>query len=271
MARRTCGFVTFVAAAALLAPPAPAPAQQAPRHPSHDGVGVFNHVESRTTVTACPKADGARVARGDLVCELDPADLRDRLRTQEIVAMGAEAAYQNARLSREVAEIALTEYLEGVFKQELETISGEVALAMSDLKRAEDRVDWSKRMFARGFLSEAQLVADKLELQRATFAVEQAQTKKQVLTQYSKDVKIKDLKSQVEKARADELGKQAARDNELQKRSWLNVQIKACQVVAPEAGTVRYALEVEPGAVVHDGQLLFRIAPDAPAAPPQAR
>ena len=57
----------------------------------------------------------------------------------------AEAAYQQSKLTREVAEIAVTEYVEGVYKQEKETIQGEIALAKSELKRAEDRLEWDPR------------------------------------------------------------------------------------------------------------------------------
>ena len=42
----------------------------------------------------------------------------------------------NAKLSREVAEIAFVEYTEGIYKQDLQTVDNEIALAKSDLERA---------------------------------------------------------------------------------------------------------------------------------------
>ena len=51
--------------------------------------------------------------------------------------------FGNATLTREVAEIAVVEYEEGIFKQEFATVEGEIKLAESDLSRAEDRVDWA--------------------------------------------------------------------------------------------------------------------------------
>ena len=45
-----------------------------------------------------------------------------RWRAQQIVALKAEANYRNARLAREVAEIAVIEYEEGIFKQDLATV-----------------------------------------------------------------------------------------------------------------------------------------------------
>jgi multidrug efflux pump subunit AcrA (membrane-fusion protein) len=47
--------------------------------------------------------EGTRVKKGERVCELDSAALKERLFDQTIVKNRAEAAYQNAKLTREVA------------------------------------------------------------------------------------------------------------------------------------------------------------------------
>ena len=93
------------------------------------GVAVFNSVEGRTTVLSI-RPDGARVEKGDIVCELDPAEVQDRLVNQEIVVRGAEADVQGARLAREVAVIAATEYMRGIFVQE-KAVTGTIT-AVSD-------------------------------------------------------------------------------------------------------------------------------------------
>lgn len=98
---------------------------------------------------------------------------REHLR--RIVAIQvAEADYQNAVLTREVSEIAVVEYREAVYKAEQETVLGEIALAESEKKRAEDRLEWSNRMLAKGAISEAQNIADQLSREQKNFALEQA-------------------------------------------------------------------------------------------------
>ena len=47
----------------------------------------------------------------------------------------AEAAYQDSKLKREIAEIAFKEYAEGIYLQDKATILGEIRLAESDLAR----------------------------------------------------------------------------------------------------------------------------------------
>ena len=53
--------------------------------------------------------DGALVAEGQLVCELDSSQLKERLVHQSFSEKQAGANYQNAKLTREIAETALLE------------------------------------------------------------------------------------------------------------------------------------------------------------------
>jgi hypothetical protein len=143
---------------------------------------------------------------------------------QKRATIQAEADYHSAKLARALAEIALEEYEEGTFTQDLTTIDGEIALAESDLIRAEDRTEWAKRMFEKGFVSLATKNAEDLGRRKAKFTLEQAQTRKKDLVDYTKAKTIKELNSAVEKARSDELAKMQswvsakARESELERQ-----------------------------------------------------
>ena len=130
-------------------------------------------VEGQTTIIMI-KPEGTPVKKGELVCELDSAALKDQLVNQKITTKSAEANYENAKLTREVAEIAVVEYEEGIYKQDLATVEGEIKLAESDLSRSEDRLDWARRMFEKGYVSKATKVSEELTLKKARFALEQA-------------------------------------------------------------------------------------------------
>ena len=75
----------------------------------------YNLVPGETTILSILPAN-VKVKKGQLVCELDPARIKDRLANQKITTRAAEAAYQNARLTLEVAEIAVKEYTEGILQ-----------------------------------------------------------------------------------------------------------------------------------------------------------
>jgi len=229
----------------------------------------FCKVEGGTSIIMI-KPEGSRVKQGELVCELDSAALADSLVNQRITTSSAKANYGNATLTREVAEIAVVEYEEGIFKQDLATVLGEIKLAESDLSRSEDRVEWSQRMYGKGYVSQATVKSEELALQKAQFAREQAQSKKKVLEDYTKAKTIKELKSEVEKARSDELAKEATFQLETGKEKKLEKQIAACRILAPSDGLVVYANDptrafmsntpqVEEGAQVRERQKIFSL------------
>ena len=59
--------------------------------------------------------------------------------TCQLVAVETgKAAYQNAKLTREVAEIAVVEYQEGIFLQDLEDVEGDIKVAEAELALAEE-------------------------------------------------------------------------------------------------------------------------------------
>ena len=201
---------------------------------------VLCQVEGSTTIISI-LAEGTKVKKGDLVCELDSASLNDSLTNQKIATQGAEASFQNAKLTREVAEIAVKEYEEGIFLQDKATCEGEIKLAESDLARSSDRVDWAVRMYEKGYVSKAAKVSEELNFQKAKFALEQAESKLHVLLDYTKGKTIKELRSEVEKARSDELAKEQTFQLEKTKEAKLVKQIINCKLFAPGDGIVVYA------------------------------
>ena len=138
------------------------------------------------------------------------AELRARLRAQRLATRKAKASYEIARLTRELAELAVEEYEKVTYPWDLATVGGEIKLAESDLARSEDRLEWAKRMFEKRYVSQAQKASEELNLKKARFALEQAQSKLKVLTQYSKGKTVKELGREAEKAKSDELAKEAA-------------------------------------------------------------
>jgi HlyD family secretion protein len=115
---------------------------------------------------------------------------RQRVR-QMIAVQSAAADYENAKLTREVAEIAVLEYTEGIFKHDRDSLKIELTLAESALERARN--------------SSASDESAKLRVERA----------KQNLTTLEEDTKsstVKELQSEVARAKADELAKKATLD-----------------------------------------------------------
>ena len=141
--------------------------------------------------------------------------------TQMITVKSAQANFENSRLTREVAEIAIVEYEEGIFKQDQATLEGEVKLAESAAARAADSIEFARGQLAkikqasRGtaedlsleFSYEDRIVQASQREPRDKLALEKARTKLDNLRKYVMPRRVKEIKAEVEKARSDELAK----------------------------------------------------------------
>jgi RNA polymerase sigma factor (sigma-70 family) len=153
-----------------------------------------------TTTGQTPQPELSKNATGQPAT----AEPRARLRAQQLATRKAKASYEIAKLTRELAGIAVEEYEEVNYPRDLATVGAEIKLAESDLARSEV----------------------KLNRKKAQFALEQAQGKRDVLIKYTKGKTIKELESAVEKARSDELAKEAAWDLEKAKETELERQLR---------------------------------------------
>jgi hypothetical protein len=239
--------------------------------PPNGAVDVHCLVEGGTTVIKMVPY-GSTVKKGQVICELDSAALRDRLTNQQINELSAQSNCENAKLTREVAEVAVTEYVEGLDVDELVEYEMDIKNAEVELSLAEDQLDELKAQKA----DRKKVVTAELALKKFRFRLERAHSRRKTLVNFSRPKRIKELQSDVEKARSNELAKKASWELEAAKTKKLKRQIEACTIKAPSDGMlVRVTRDLEPGAptanqprieegsAVRERQLLFRILPPA--------
>jgi hypothetical protein len=139
--------------------------------------------------------------------------LAARLRTQQWATRKAKAAYDIAKARRELAEIAVSEYVEVGFLQELAAVEADLRRAQAALKKIKTELEQELDRFGRNPLA-GNPVYSQLALKKAEFRVEQAESRRKVLVQYTKWKTLKGLQGTVERARSDELAKKAASERE---------------------------------------------------------
>lgn len=154
-----------------------------------------------------------------LRAQTDMEDTSQRLVNLRIEHQNKEAAYQQAKLAREVAEIAVVAYTEGTSKTELTEAKGaisaeEAALeqATEDLKKLDAILQKSQKLEAR-FLDEL-MTSYRIELavnsaenlyRKQEIRLEEAKGKLTHLEKFAIPGRTLELKSEVEKARSNEL------------------------------------------------------------------
>ena len=147
----------------------------------------------------------------------------DNIASQRLVIESAKTEYQAAKGARELAELALAEYRDGIAKEEQAALEAELKLAQDELKHATPKIEQAKERYAKikaaskgsaydmsqEWRFEAGIVSAQLEERKARFMVEQAESKLKVLREYSIPVNSKHLTADVEKARSEELARKA--------------------------------------------------------------
>lgn len=171
------------------------------------GEGVVGRSAFVAEVRRTLKADDLRlVALANQVLH-DPTalgGLNDQVDRARIEVMEAEGEYQYATLRREIAELALKEYVEAVLPQEIAARDADLSLAHASLVQARELAKQAK--------GEAQKATSQLEEYRATLSIEFAESKKKVLANFEKSKRTKELEAQLAKARSEELRRKAEQE-----------------------------------------------------------
>lgn len=213
--------------------------------------------------------EGTVVKTGDFLVELDSSALRAQRTSQKILLNAAKAAEVEAHNNFDTAVIAKREYLEGTNKQERQTIESEVFVAEENLNRAKEYYAYSQKLASKGYVNELQLEADHFAVEKAKKDLDTANTKLQVLDEFTKPKMLSTLESAILIAKAKWDSGQSSQELELEKLQEFDDQIAKCTIAAPQDGVVKYAhvmdgrgdqeFVVEEGTIVRERQAIIRL------------
>lgn len=256
-----------------------------------DQIVIKSEVEGTTTILYLVP-EGTKVQKGDLLVQLDASNLEDSKVDQEIRAQNAEASFISARENLEVvksqaqsdtdeaelklrfAQEDLKNYEEGEYPNQQKELKGKVTLTEEEQKRAEDELYWSKLLSEKKYLSDLELKADQLAVDKANLDLELANsnldllenfTYKRTLDQRKSDViqakmalertKLKASANKVQ-AEASKKAQESESTREKDKLTKIGQQIQKTKIVAPQNGLVVYATSAQAGRPGHNVQPL---------------
>lgn len=213
--------------------------------------------------------EGTYVEQGDVLVRLDSSSLESDQTKQQIVCNSSEAAVIKARNTYETAVIAKQEYVEGQFQQEVQSIQSQIVVAEEDLRRAEEYLNYSKRLAVKGYVTALQLEADRFAVEKAKNELEIAQTKLRVLEQFTQAKMLKQLESDIATSKASYEAEKDSHRLDSEQLELIEEQIEKCTLIAPEPGQVVYANQsdrrsnqeiiIAPGESVREGQVIVRL------------
>ncbi len=211
--------------------------------------------------------EGTWVEEGDFLVRLDDSILKTQLIQQQIVCSNSEAAAIEAEATLDSAKLALSEYSEGTFKEQLAQQQSAVFVAEENRRRAEEYVQYSKRLAERGYIPEAQLEADAFALEKAIKELGVASTKLEVLNKFTREKMLTQLRADIQTAEAKLQSRKKTWELDQVQLAEIIEQIKLCTITAPVAGQVVYennrgrssSVLIEEGMPVRERQTIINL------------
>lgn len=266
-------------------------------------VVVRNEVEGTARIVYIVP-EGTQVKEGDLLVELDSAAAEEKVNQQEIAFERANAEYVSAENNLEIqksiiqseidaaqlavdfAEIELNKFREGARMQTLREAEISIQTTEEGLLLAREELDWSKKLFDKGFETKSVVDKGQLNVLRQQLELEKARTNLWMLTSFDIPKMQRQYESDVEEA-TKELGRVKQQgDNKLiqyktdltTSRNTLELnrrkladdkkQLENSKIYAPQDGFVVYSIArsryssesmIEEGATVRNRQELITL------------
>jgi HlyD family secretion protein len=190
-------------------------------------------------------AEGTTVKQGDTVVELDTSDLLLQEEQQKVLVSTRLSLLAQAENTLKAAEIAKTEYLEGLFVSQEKEILSELFLAQRAKATAEATLESTRVLYEKTIASSLQVQAAHHGLEDAINKLDGAQTKLDTLRNLTRQKELTLLEANIASASADL--KAQKRNLQLEQRRLKNIQeqIGKCTIKAAAAGQVVYVNEPE--------------------------
>jgi HlyD family secretion protein len=222
--------------------------------------------------------EGTYVKKGDLIVELDIADVENALNAQlirfeddnadfiksetdlVITRSTVESDIRKAELNVQFAKMDLEKFEQIEKEQEMRNAQITIITAQEALKLAEERLEWSKKLTEEGFETKSNLDRDNLAVTNQTLGLEKAQSVKKMLSEFDLEKLEAEYRADLEEAeqqlaRVKKQGeskiKQAMSQLEIDRRQLelgttklakLQEQMAATKLYAPQDGLLVYAM-----------------------------
>jgi HlyD family secretion protein len=263
---------------------------------------IRNELEGGTTIVSVVP-EGTTVQKGDLLVELDSSGLREKIANQEVTVQNADgahskakedlqiqrltqdAAVQDATLKVEFAESDLEKYKEGDWPQQKRAIEARVTIAQEEIQRAQDRLNWTRKLEATGYATKDELKADQLTVKRQEITIAQADEELKIATRFEFPKKVRILEAAVDTAKltllqakqkatstiksyeADVTSKLNTLELQRERLAEMKKQLELTKIFAPQEGLVVYpsagisgsGILIEQGASIRQKQDLLKL------------
>ena len=191
---------------------------------------------------------------------LNKAELKLKFARMDIEKyLGADVAGMFIEGKLDIQSMLIHELLGGEALQKKRELENDIDLAKEEVARAVVRLEWTNKLFEKGYVTRDDLQADELALKRQEVSQEKAETALNLFERYEFEKEAEKRKSDYEEARKElgrvitqnraELSKaeanlrsaEASYENQIGQLEKIREQIENCTIRAPKPGLVVYA------------------------------
>jgi len=263
---------------------------------------IRNELEGGTTIVSVVP-EGTTVKQGELLVELDSSGLKEKIANQEVTVQNAEGSYSKAKEDLEIQKLTmdasvkdatlkvefaisdLEKYKEGDWPQQERAIQARITIAQEEMQRAQDRLNWTKTLEAKGYATKDELKADTLTMKRQEITIAQADEELRLATKYTYPKSVRQLEAALDTARlsllqvrqkatstiksyeSDVTAKQNTLELQRERLADMKRQLELTKIYAPQDGLVVYAtgsasgsgILIEQGASIRQKQDLLKL------------
>ncbi|MCC6424049.1 MAG: HlyD family efflux transporter periplasmic adaptor subunit [Phycisphaerales bacterium] len=269
---------------------------------SINNIDVSCQVEGQTAITFVVK-EGSTVKKGDVILILDSSQIKQKLEDSTLDLQRAEADLTASKEQRGIQELTnaanleaahveltlaqldLQEYTEGIYPQLLSEAQRNKEMAETTLQNRQEDLNQTRSLFAKGFVTAADVKKSELDLLTAQNDLEKKSTAVTVLAQYTHEKDLTSKKNALAQAEqklarvkrenasnlSQKIADEQARDESVTLRrrrvEHMQEQVANCTIKAPADGMVVYSSSfdrsqqtpIQEGTSVRERQLLLRL------------
>ncbi len=212
---------------------------------------------------------GTQVKPGDELVRLDTLAIEDAISERTKFAHSTRSGAERSRADVARAKLAIPEYLEGRYRSELTTLEKDLAIAQSNLRTAQNMLDHTEMLAAKGYVSELQVEEGRFALTRAKLNMGVTEIEIDVLEEFTKAMELETLNGDLKAARASLAAEEERSKADAARRDLALEELEYCVIKAERSGLVVYpsaekwkeAPQIEEGSTVHKDQVLL-LMPD---------
>ena len=231
---------------------------------SSDNVEIICKVRGQNTVTWAVES-GSYVEEGDVILTLDTLYIDEQIAERSKYAHWARSGTEHARATVARATLAIPEYLEGRFVEEVTELEKNLVIAEAELLTNQEMLKYNQRQFERGYQSRDSVDDQRRRVEFSQLTIDVLKSDIKIAKTFGKDYQLAELEGELRVAQAqfeanDEraMADASRRDRAIEEKEYCTITApKSGLVIHPRAAAWKDAPDITEGGTVYKEQVVL--------------